>query len=98
MFYRSSLNGIVSLKKKSLNGIAAVHMPLRYNAPIVEQLPSMAVVSLSEAPDGNGAPKSANPTGTPFKWRGFGKKLDPPGLMGRVWGWQTRTRRPANSL
>jgi hypothetical protein len=48
MFYRSSLNGIVSLKKKSLNGIAAVHMPLRYNAPIVEQLPSMAVVSLSE--------------------------------------------------
>jgi hypothetical protein len=50
------------------------------------------------SPDGNGAPKPANPTGTRLKWGGFGKKLDPPDLMGRVWGWQTRTRRPANPL
>jgi hypothetical protein len=27
---------------------------------------------------------------------GLVKKLDPPDLMGRVWGWQTRTRRPTN--
>jgi hypothetical protein len=48
-------------------------------------------------PDGNGAPKPANPTGTRLKWGGFGKKLDPLGLMGRVRGWQTRTRKPALS-
>jgi hypothetical protein len=34
--------------------------------------------------DGIGAPKPANPMGTRLKWRGFGKKLDPPGLMGWV--------------
>ena len=48
------------------------------------------------APDGNGAPKPANPTGTRLKWGGFGENLDPPGLMGQVWGWQTRTHRPAD--
>jgi hypothetical protein len=35
--------------------------------------------------------------GTRLKWAGFGKKLDPPVLMGWVWGWQTRTRIPALS-
>jgi hypothetical protein len=49
-----------------------------------------------DTPDGNGASKPANPTDTRLKWGGFGKKLDPPGLMGRVWRLQTRTHRPAN--
>src|SRR4051812_25050006 len=47
--------------------------------------------------DEMGAQNPKTPRVPRLKWGGIGKILDPPGLTGRVWGWQTHTRRPALS-